>query len=54
MTTILAHGGAAGAAAEAAFLAVPVVIFVILSRWAKRKARALEDEGEVGADEGSG
>ena len=45
--TILAHGGAAGAAAEAIFLAVPVVAFLLLSRWSKRKARLLEaQEGE--------
>ncbi|MEA2900613.1 MAG: hypothetical protein QOH36_500 [Actinomycetota bacterium] len=40
--TILAHGGTAGAVAEATFLAVPVVIFMLLSKWAKRKARLLE------------
>ena len=40
--TILAHGGAAGAVAEATFLAVPVVVFLLLSRWSKRKARLLE------------
>lgn len=51
MTVVLAHGGAAGAAAEAAFLAVPVVVFLILSRWAKRKAAALEAEG--GASRGA-
>jgi hypothetical protein len=40
--TILAHGGTAGAVAEAVFLAVPVVVFLFLSRWSKRKAAALE------------
>jgi hypothetical protein len=39
---IVAHGGTAGAVAEAVFLAVPVVAFLLLSRWSKRKARALE------------
>ncbi len=46
---ILAHGGTAGAVAEAVFLAVPVVVFVLLSRWSKRKARLLEaQEGRGG------
>lgn|GEM_PF-3432417 len=40
--TILAHGGTAGAIAETVFLAVPVVVFMLLSRWSKRRARALE------------
>jgi len=44
----LAHGGTAGAVAEAAFLAVPVVVFFGLARWSKRKARRLEAE-ESGA-----
>ncbi|HEX7275989.1 MAG TPA: hypothetical protein VF244_01310 [Acidimicrobiales bacterium] len=53
MTPILAHGGAAGAVAEAVFLAVPVVAFVLLSRWSKRKARLLEaQEGKQGDGEG--
>lgn len=38
---ILAHGGTAGAVAESVFLAVPVVVFMLLSRWSKRKAAAL-------------
>lgn len=42
---VLAHGGTAGALAEAIFLAVPVVVFFALSRWSKRKAAALEVEG---------
>jgi hypothetical protein len=45
VSPVLAHGGTAGAVAEALFLAVPVVVFVALSRWSKRKARALEAEG---------
>ncbi len=52
MTVILAHGGTAGAVAEAAFLAVPVVVFLILSRWAKRKAAALEAEGAPPDEDG--
>ena len=35
--TVLAHGGAGGAVAEAAFLLVPVVAFFVLSRWSKRR-----------------
>jgi hypothetical protein len=46
---ILAHGGAAGALAEALFLAVPVVVFLFLSRWAKRKAAKIEAEGGAAA-----
>ncbi len=34
---MLAHGGAVGAALEIAFLLVPVVIFVVLAWWSKRK-----------------
>ncbi len=49
--TVLAHGGTAGAVAEAVFLAVPVVIFLLLSRWSKRKARLLEAE-EAGEGRG--
>jgi hypothetical protein len=47
VSPVLAHGGTAGAVAEALFLAVPVVVFLALSRWSKRKARALEAEGGV-------
>jgi len=48
VNVVLAHGGTAGAVAEAVFLAVPVVVFLILSRWSKRKAAALEAEGGTG------
>ena len=51
MNVVLAHGGAAGALAEAVFLAAPVVVFLILSRWSKRKAAALDAEGR---SEGAG
>lgn len=51
MTIVLAHGGTAGAVAEALFLAVPVVVFVLLSRWAKRKAAKLEAEGGAADDQ---
>jgi len=41
--------------AEAVFLAVPVAVFLLLSRWAKRKARALEaQEIESGGGGGGG
>ncbi len=50
---ILAHGGAAGALAEAIFLAVPVVAFLLLSRWSKRKARLLEEGDLEGKEEGT-
>jgi hypothetical protein len=46
---ILAHGGTAGAIAETVFLVVPVVVFMLLSRWSKRKAAALEAE-QAGED----
>ncbi len=46
MSPILAHGGTAGALAEATFLAVPVVVFLLLSRWSKRKARLSEEHNE--------
>jgi hypothetical protein len=46
VTIVLAHGGTGGAVAEAVFLGLPVVIFVVLSRWSKRKAAALEAQGE--------
>ena len=36
---VLAHGGTAGAVAEATFLALPVVLFFLLSKWSKRRAR---------------
>ncbi len=47
---VLAHGGTAGAVAEAVFLAVPVVVFVVLARWSKRKAAALEAQEAEGGD----
>jgi hypothetical protein len=49
---ILAHGGTAGAVAESIFLAVPVLIFMGLSRWSKRKARRLEAEEADNAGDG--
>lgn len=43
---ILAHGGAGGAVAEVSFVLVPVVLFWMLSRWAKRRAAAEAAGGE--------
>jgi hypothetical protein len=40
---VLAHGGTAGAVAEATFLALPVVLFFLLSKWSKRRARKVEE-----------
>jgi hypothetical protein len=45
MALMLAHGGAAGAAFEAAFLAVPVLVFGVMALIARRK-RDTGDEGE--------
>ena len=39
---VLAHGGTAGAVAEATFLALPVLLFFLLSKWSKRRARKIE------------
>lgn len=48
MVTILAHGGALGAAFEMGFVLVPILVFVILSRVSKRRrdAEASEDDAE--------
>jgi len=43
---VLAHGGAAGAAFEAAFLLVPIAVFAVLSRVSKRR-RDAEDADEA-------
>ncbi len=44
----LAHGGTGGAVAEAALLLFPIVAFVLLSRWSKRRERA-DEEAEPGS-----
>ena len=57
---MLAHGGAAGAAAEAAFILVPMAVFAWLARVSRRRREAEEAEAEGpeaevdegGADEG--
>ncbi len=48
MIPVLAHGGTAGAVAEATFLALPVVLFWLLSRWSKRRARKLGELEKTG------
>lgn len=48
---VLAHGGTAGALAEATFLAVPIVVFWALARWSKRKAARLEAEAGAPVDD---
>ncbi len=50
---VLAHGGTGGAIAEVAFLLVPVVAFLVLSRWSKRRERA-ESDDDTGPDARSG
>ncbi len=41
---MLAHGGAAGAVAEAAFILVPMAIFAFLSRMSRRRREREEAE----------
>ena len=49
---ILAHGGAVGAAFEAAFLLIPIVLFAVLSRIARQRREAEEAlEAEDGEPE---
>ena len=50
MGVVLAHGGTGGAMAEAALLLFPVVAFLVLSRWSKRRERA--EAGAERADAG--
>ena len=46
--TVLAHGGAAGAALEIGFILIPIVIFLILARVSKRRVERDEAEEEDG------
>ncbi len=49
---ILAHGGAAGAAAEIGVLLVPLAIFALFTWWARRHQPAKGDEtGRGGSNE---
>jgi len=43
--TMLAHGGAVGAAFEALFILVPIAVFAWLSRVSRRRREAEEAEG---------
>lgn len=52
-TGMLAHGGTAGAAFEAAFLLVPIALFALLSSAAKRR-RDAEDAEDTGNTETAG
>ena len=46
---ILAHGGTAGAAAEMAFVAIPIAVFAWLSRVSRRR-REREEAAAAEAD----
>lgn len=47
--TVLAHGGAAGAAIEIGFILVPIIIFAVLARISKKRMeREIADEEEDG------
>ena len=48
---MLAHGGTAGAVAEAAFVLIPMAVFAFLARVSRkrREAEAAED-GDAGTD----
>lgn len=50
---ILAHGGAVGAVAEAAFILIPVGVFALLARVA-RKRREAEEAAEAEAETENG
>ena len=49
-TTVLAHGGALGAAFEMGFVVVPILVFVVLSKVSKRRRDAEEDAGADDAE----
>ena len=50
-TSMLAHGGALGAAFEMGFVVVPILIFVVLSRVSKRRQEAEEGDDTDDLDE---
>ena len=50
---ILAHGGTAGAAAELAFIVVPIVLFSVLSRVARRRREREEAQAQAEAEAGA-
>ena len=41
---VLAHGGAAGALAEGAFIVIPIVVFAVLARISRKRREAEEAE----------
>ena len=48
MTTLtLAHGGTAGLVLELAFVAVPILVFVVMAVVASRRAKAAEAREET-------
>ncbi|MGH9149724.1 MAG: hypothetical protein ACRD0F_05220 [Acidimicrobiales bacterium] len=49
---VLAHGGSAGLAIEIAFVAVPILAFAALARWAARREREEHDGGGSPPKEG--
>jgi flagellar biosynthesis/type III secretory pathway M-ring protein FliF/YscJ len=49
---VLAHGGAVGAAFEAAFLIIPIGVFAVLSRIARKRAEEAEAAEEADDAEG--
>ena len=51
---VLAHGGTAGAIAEMVFLALPVLLFFLLSKVSKRKAERARDAEAQGPGGSSG
>lgn len=53
MTVVLAHGGAAGAVAEAAFIIVPILVFGFMAR-VSRKRREAAEEAEAGEEDEEG
>ena len=53
-TSMLAHGGAFGAAFEMGFIVVPILVFVVLSRISKRRQEAEEGDDTGEPDEADG
>lgn len=53
-TSMLAHGGALGAAFEMGFIVVPILVFIVLSRISKRRQEAEEGDDTDDADETNG
>ena len=53
-TSMLAHGGALGAAFEMGFIVVPILVFIVLSRISKRRQEAEEGDDIDDLDETNG